>query len=135
LPKLQRVIWRVVPSAGNRRALMERGDADISIDLPPKDVSEMIAGGKVKVVGSPIENAIQYFEMNVKMAPFDKVKVRQAIALCDPLPENHGRRDARARQAHVRPDRTVDRHRLAAAEPVHDRSREGEATAPRGGGW
>src|ERR1700686_3602370 len=30
LPKLQRVIWRMVPSAGNRRALMERGDADVS---------------------------------------------------------------------------------------------------------
>jgi peptide/nickel transport system substrate-binding protein len=84
LPKLQRVIWRTVPSAGNRRALMERGDADISIDLPPKDVSEMAAGGKVKVVGTPIENAIQYFDMNVTMAPYDKVKVRQAIAYAIP---------------------------------------------------
>jgi peptide/nickel transport system substrate-binding protein len=83
-PKLQRVIWRTVPSAGNRRALMERGDADISIDLPPKDVAEMAAGGKVKVVGTPIENAIQYFDMNVTMAPFDKVKVRQAIAYAIP---------------------------------------------------
>jgi peptide/nickel transport system substrate-binding protein len=84
LPKLQRVIWRTVPSAGNRRALMERGDADISIDLPPKDVAEMASGGKVKVVGTPIENAIQYFDMNVTMAPFDKVKVRQAIAYAIP---------------------------------------------------
>jgi Rad3-related DNA helicase len=25
--------WRTVPSAGNRRALIERGDADISVDL------------------------------------------------------------------------------------------------------
>ncbi len=43
LPKIQRVIWRIVPSAGNRRALIERGDADISFDLPPKDVAEMVA--------------------------------------------------------------------------------------------
>jgi peptide/nickel transport system substrate-binding protein len=84
VPKLQRVIWRTVPSAGNRRALMERGDADISVDLPPKDVSELAAGGKVKIIGTPIENAIQYFDMNVKMAPFDKVKVRQAIAYAIP---------------------------------------------------
>src|SRR3989442_1225875 len=35
LPKLKRVIVREVPSAGNRRALLERGDADISFDLPP----------------------------------------------------------------------------------------------------
>ncbi|MDU6489854.1 ABC transporter substrate-binding protein, partial [Bradyrhizobium sp.] len=28
LPKIKRVIWRMVPQAGNRRALLERGDAD-----------------------------------------------------------------------------------------------------------
>jgi len=41
LPKIQRVIWRMVPSPSNRRALIERGDADVSFDLPPKDVSEL----------------------------------------------------------------------------------------------
>src|SRR6266545_755082 len=41
LPKLKKVIVREVPSAGNRRALLERGDADISFDLPPKDFAEM----------------------------------------------------------------------------------------------
>ncbi len=34
-------IWRMVPSAGNRRALLERGDADISYDLPNKDFVEL----------------------------------------------------------------------------------------------
>src|SRR3977135_384166 len=28
MPKIKRVIWRMVPQAGNRRALLERGDAD-----------------------------------------------------------------------------------------------------------
>jgi peptide/nickel transport system substrate-binding protein len=37
LPKVRRIIWRMVPQAGNRRALLERGDADISYDLPNKD--------------------------------------------------------------------------------------------------
>jgi len=84
VPKIERVIWRTVPSAGTRRALMERGDADVSVDLPPKDVAEMAEGGKIKVVGTPIENAIQYFDMNVKMKPFDDVKVRQAVAYAIP---------------------------------------------------
>jgi peptide/nickel transport system substrate-binding protein len=84
LPKIQRVIWRMVPSAGNRRALMERGDADISFDLPPKDVSEMAQEKKVVVIGTPVENAIIYFDMNVKMPPFDNVKVRQAVAYAIP---------------------------------------------------
>jgi peptide/nickel transport system substrate-binding protein len=84
LPKIQRVIWRMVPSAGNRRALIERGDADISFDLPPKDVAEIAAEKKVAVVGTPIENALVYIGMNVKIAPFDNVKVRQAIAYAIP---------------------------------------------------
>jgi peptide/nickel transport system substrate-binding protein len=84
LPKLQRVIWRMVPSAGNRRALIERGDADISFDLPPKDVAELAGEKKLTVVGTPIENALVYIGMNVKMAPFDNIKVRQAIACAIP---------------------------------------------------
>ena len=44
LPKVKRIVWRMVPSAGNRRALMERGDADISFDLPNKDFAELQAG-------------------------------------------------------------------------------------------
>jgi peptide/nickel transport system substrate-binding protein len=84
LPKIQRVIWRMVPSAGNRRALIERGDADISVDLPPKDVAEMAADKKLTVIGTPIENALQYIGMNVKIKPFDNVKVRQAVAYAIP---------------------------------------------------
>jgi len=38
LPQLKRVIWRMVPSTGNRRALIERGDADVSFDLPTQDI-------------------------------------------------------------------------------------------------
>src|SRR6267142_6434065 len=45
LPKIKRVLVREVPSAGNRRALLERGDADISFDLPPKDFAEIAAAG------------------------------------------------------------------------------------------
>jgi peptide/nickel transport system substrate-binding protein len=84
LPKIQRVIWRFVPSAGTRRALIERGDADISFDLPPKDVAEMVHDQRLAVVSNLIEAALVYISMNVKMAPFDKVKVRQAIAYAIP---------------------------------------------------
>jgi peptide/nickel transport system substrate-binding protein len=83
-PKIQRVIWRMVPSAGNRRALIERGDADISVDLPPKDVAELADSSKLAVIGTPIENSLQYVGMNVKIAPFDNVKVRQAFAYAMP---------------------------------------------------
>jgi peptide/nickel transport system substrate-binding protein len=84
LPKVRRVIWRMVPSAGNRRALIERGDADISFDLPNKDFAELRQAGKVGVVSTPITNGIQYIGMNVKKPPFDNVKVRQAVAYAIP---------------------------------------------------
>lgn len=84
---IKRVILREVPSAGNRRALMERGDADISVDMPQKDSAEILAeggSGKYKVVGVPIENSLKYIGLVTTMKPFDNVKVRQAIAYAVP---------------------------------------------------
>ena len=84
LPKVKRIIWRIVPSAGNRRALLERGDADISYDLPNKDFVELKNMGKLAIVSTPYSNGIQYIGMNVKQPPFDNLKVRQAVACAIP---------------------------------------------------
>jgi peptide/nickel transport system substrate-binding protein len=84
LPKVKRIIWRMVPSAGNRRALLERGDADISYDLPNKDFVELKDLGKLTIVSTPYSNGIQYIGMNVKQPPFDNLKVRQAVACAIP---------------------------------------------------
>jgi peptide/nickel transport system substrate-binding protein len=84
LPKIRRVIWRTIPSAGNRRALLERGDADISFDLPNKDFSELAALKQLSIVGTPVENAMQYVGMNTKDGPFTNMKVRQAVAFAIP---------------------------------------------------
>jgi peptide/nickel transport system substrate-binding protein len=84
LPKLQRVIWRTVPSPSNRRALIERGDADISFNLPPRDVSELAEENKLTVIGTPVDCGIVYIDMNVKVPPFDNVKVRRAVAYAIP---------------------------------------------------
>ena len=84
LPAVKRVIWRTIPSAGNRRALMERGDADISFDLPAKDFQEMKKAGKLNMVSNTIGNGMYSLELNVAKPPFDNVKVRQAIAYAMP---------------------------------------------------
>ena len=84
LPKMRRVVWRIVPSAGNRRALIERGDAHISFDLPNKDFAELKSGGKIQVASTPIGNGIYYLGMNCKNPPFNNVKVRQAVAYAVP---------------------------------------------------
>jgi peptide/nickel transport system substrate-binding protein len=85
LPKMRRVIQREVPSAGNRRALLEKGDIDMTFEMPPKDFAEMSQEkGNVRVVSSPIENALWYVGMNVTKPPFDNPKVRQAVAYAIP---------------------------------------------------
>jgi len=81
LPKLRRIIQRDVPNAGNRRALLIKGDIDITFDLPPKDFSELSKeGGAVKVTSTPIENAMYYLGMNTTKPPFNDPRVRQAVA-------------------------------------------------------
>jgi len=84
MPKIRRVIQRDVPNAGTRRALLVKGDIDMTYDMPPKDFAEMAKEPSLKVVSTPIENAIWYIGMNVKAAPFNNQKVRQAIALAAP---------------------------------------------------
>jgi peptide/nickel transport system substrate-binding protein len=83
-PKIRRVVWRIVPSSGNRRALLERGDADVSYDLPNKDFAELKNVGKLSIVSTPYSNGIQYIGMNVAHPPFDNLKVRQAVSYAIP---------------------------------------------------
>lgn len=85
LPRLRRIVQREVPNAGNRRALLLKGDIDITYDLPPKDFSELASdAGVVKVTSTPIENSMFYLGMNVTKPPFDNPKVRQAVAYALP---------------------------------------------------
>lgn len=83
-PALQRVIVREVPSASTRRALVERGDADLYMDVPARDAKEFMDGGTLKVSGAPIDNCLHVLGLNVKHKPFDDVRVRQAVAYALP---------------------------------------------------
>jgi peptide/nickel transport system substrate-binding protein len=85
LPKIKRIIQRDIPSSGNRRALLQKGDIDITYSLPPKDFSDFAGDkGKVKVVSLPVENAVFYLGMNTSKPPFNNPKVRQAVAYALP---------------------------------------------------
>lgn len=83
-PAIQRVIVREVPSAATRRALIERGDIDLYMDVPAKDAKELMQKGKVKISGAPIDNCLHILGLNVAQKPFDNLKVRQAIAYALP---------------------------------------------------
>jgi peptide/nickel transport system substrate-binding protein len=83
-PFFSRVISRQIASAGTRRALLEKGDADLSFNLPPKDFSELAKEGKLAVVGTPVDSELLYIDMLTTKPPFDNPKVRQAIAYAIP---------------------------------------------------
>jgi len=91
LPRMQRVVVRSVPSAATRRALIERGDVDMSFDLPPRDFAELAKLAHVKVQGVPVENFMWYLDMNVEQKPFDDVRVRRAVAAAIPYREIYER--------------------------------------------
>jgi peptide/nickel transport system substrate-binding protein len=83
-PTLRRIITRDIPSPSTRRALIERGDADISYGLPPKDFKDLAEGGKIRVAGIPVPNAIWYVALNSANPPFNDVRLRQAVAWAIP---------------------------------------------------
>ena len=73
-----------MPSSATRRALLERGNAHLSQDVPPRDALELDAHPNVQVVSTPIENCLHVLCPNLAFEPFQDVRVRQAIAWAIP---------------------------------------------------
>ena len=77
--KNSKVIVKVVPSPEDRELLLKKGDIDLALGLPFKDVAALKADPNVQV--KAIEyTRLFYLGMNNKITPFDNVKVRQAIS-------------------------------------------------------
>lgn len=84
LPSFRRIIVQTVPEVATRANLIERGDADLSIDLAASDIPKMEKSSKVRVVSVPQNNGFTHISVNTQVAPFDNVKVRRAIAAALP---------------------------------------------------
>jgi peptide/nickel transport system substrate-binding protein len=84
LPAIKRVIVREVPNSSTRRALVEKGDADVALGLPNKDSKELSEAGKLTVVSTTIDNSMHAVGLNMNFEPFKNVKVRQAVAFAMP---------------------------------------------------
>src|SRR3979490_1058024 len=80
----KRVIVQSVPEPATRANLVERGDADLVIDLQANDVQSLEAKGKLKVISTPQYNAVTFVSMNNQIPPFDNINVRRAIAFALP---------------------------------------------------
>lgn len=84
LPDFRRVIAQAVPDSSTRANLLERGDADISVDLAATDVNAILQRKQLKVVSQPQFNTFQIIAFGTRIAPFDNPKVRKAVAMALP---------------------------------------------------
>ncbi|WP_315718175.1 MULTISPECIES: ABC transporter substrate-binding protein [unclassified Bradyrhizobium] len=80
----KRLIIQSVPEPATRANLVERGDADLVIDLQASDVQSLEGKGKLKVISTPQYNAVTFISMNNAIPPFDNADVRRAIAYALP---------------------------------------------------
>lgn len=84
LPQVRRAVFQVVPSASNRVAALLKGDADVALQLPPKDLDALTDTTRAKVVSVPVTTSFRFVAFNTQAKPFDDVRVRQAVAYALP---------------------------------------------------
>lgn len=78
-PRVKRVRLQVVPSAANRRLLLEKGEVDIGIGLSRRDIDDLRDKPGINVISSP-SNEWVFMPMSSSFPPLDNPKVRQALA-------------------------------------------------------
>lgn len=78
-PKAGKITVKYVKEASNRVVLLQKGDVDIALDIPAKEVEKLKQDSNL-TVSSKSTNRIYFAGMNANFKPFDNLKVRQAIA-------------------------------------------------------
>ncbi len=82
-PAMDTVIFREVPTSATRAALLQGGAVDIAQYLQPLEIVRLRNQQGVKI-DSVDASFMIWLELNSKIAPFDNVKVRQAMNFAFP---------------------------------------------------
>jgi peptide/nickel transport system substrate-binding protein len=80
---VDRVIMRKIPQSGQRLVILRSGQAHLTEHLTPKEYDALKKVKGVKVV-SVDGNATTYLHMNWEQAPWDNIKLREAVAWAIP---------------------------------------------------
>ncbi|MDO4267551.1 MAG: ABC transporter substrate-binding protein [Eubacteriales bacterium] len=75
---LDKVLVKIVPEASNRVLLADKGDVDVSLVIPPKDLATL-EGNENLDIRSYESVSITYLSMNTQNEALSDVRVRQAI--------------------------------------------------------
>lgn len=84
LPYFQRIVYQVVPEPLAIVTLLERGSADLSIDVPLKDHPTITERGQVKTGSVSISNGFEFLALNTQSEKLADRRVRQALAYSVP---------------------------------------------------
>ncbi|NJN97421.1 MAG: hypothetical protein HC875_26730 [Anaerolineales bacterium] len=78
-----KVVLKIIPDSANRALLLSQGAIDIATNLSVDEVESLRGTDGVKILSIPSRNQV-LLGMNNAMAPFDNVKVRQALSYAVP---------------------------------------------------
>ncbi|HKX02666.1 MAG TPA: glutathione ABC transporter substrate-binding protein [Methylomirabilota bacterium] len=79
-PLLDRVVVKTVREDSARVLMLEAGDADLILNIPPEDIPRLRKDPRFVIDSIATARAL-YVVINVKKKPFDDVRVRQALNL------------------------------------------------------
>ncbi|MCE4600394.1 MAG: glutathione ABC transporter substrate-binding protein [Desulfurococcales archaeon] len=77
-PKFKKVIFKIVPDDQTRMRLLQSGDVDIALRIPPQYVKELNATEGITVLVKPT-NRVIFIGMNNLVPPLNDKRVRQAL--------------------------------------------------------
>ncbi len=77
-PETENLIMKVIPENSQRLIALETGEIDLAYDLLPNDLKKIGESGNLQAIEAP-GLTCSYLSMNMKKAPFDNPKVREAI--------------------------------------------------------
>lgn len=78
-PKFSKMTLRVIPEPTNRVIELESGGVDIAYEVSVNDLARVEESDKLQIV-RVIDNSTQYLGFNNQKAPFNDLKVREAIS-------------------------------------------------------
>jgi peptide/nickel transport system substrate-binding protein len=80
LPKVNRVVYKVIVDPNVALMNLRSGDVDITNKFPPREIGRIINDAQVRVINHESEG-YQGFHLNMAKPPFNKKELRQAVDL------------------------------------------------------
>ena len=80
LPAIERIIFRIIPEASVRAIEVEAGTVHMGWNIAPDDMHRLMNIPGIQTFTEPNLSLQTYLGFNLNKAPFDDIRVRQAIA-------------------------------------------------------